>query len=74
MTTLTQTPVAALGSTAATLSSTVAAAAGEVRVWLTYADTVQELRKLSAKNLADIGAEGGVEGFAWEASKSALTR
>lgn len=36
-----------------------------VRRWFAYRDTVGDLRKLPSRQLADIGAEGDVEGFAW---------
>lgn len=39
-----------------------------IRRWLTYRETVGELRKLSPRQLADIGVEADVEDFAWRIS------
>lgn len=39
---------------------------GGIRRWLTYRETVGELRKLSPRQLRDIGVEADVEEFAWK--------
>ena len=41
---------------------------GALRRWLTYRETVGELRKLSPRQLRDIGVEADVEEFAWKLS------
>lgn len=38
---------------------------GTLRRWMTYRETVQELNRLSQRQLKDIGVDGDVEGFAW---------
>lgn len=54
-----------------TFGDAVANAASDLRRWATYCDTVADLRKLSAKELADIGVEAGIEDFAWDISTQA---
>lgn len=37
-----------------------------LRTWVAYRDTVADLRKLSPKELKDIGVETAAEDYAWQ--------
>ncbi|MEO1329430.1 MAG: DUF1127 domain-containing protein [Pseudomonadota bacterium] len=58
----------------ASVSSAFANAATHLRTWATYRETVADLRKLSSKELADIGVVAGVEDFAWDIARKSAER
>lgn len=75
MTALVQnTAVAATGEVQNSVATVATGLMADLRRFITYRETVAELRRLSSKELTDIGVEAGVEDYAWEISGKAVTR